>query len=175
VLRLIVACPIGTAIHEISLRTSVVFTQIRCLVCMAKSSDFKAKLKIDADKQMAIDLFLGVRSDSLVLAPKRQDYRDWYKPEHVQSAYILDHCRDGIQQFANSSSRFWAEYYRPLLFTSLGKHFAYLMNSTLKLPGYAIIAFLYHFFILNISRSFKDPTHSPFQPYNHSIAIHSSQ
>ncbi len=45
--------------------------------------------RVDGDKQAAIDLFLGVQSDSTLL-----------------------------------------------LFTSVGKHFAYSMNSTLKLPGY---------------------------------------
>jgi len=42
------------------------------------------------------------------------------------------------------------EYYRPLLFTSLGKHFAYSMNSTLKLPG----------------KTAKDINHSPFLPHS---------
>ena len=46
-------------------------------------------------------------------------------------------CERGIQEFMNMRERgdFWVEYYRPLLFTSLGKHFVYSMNSTLKLPG----------------------------------------
>ena len=45
--------------------------------------------------------------------------------------------------YANSSTvevaaEFWVEYSRPLLFTSLGKHFAWRMNHTLKLPGYVL-------------------------------------
>jgi len=99
---------------------------------------------------MAIDLFLGIRPDQTGTRLKRNGYRDWYCPENIRSAYVLANCQDGIQQFVDNSSRFWSEYYRPLLFTSLGKHFAYLMNTTLKLPG----------------KTLKDINQSPFQPHN---------
>jgi hypothetical protein len=49
---------------------------------------------------------------------------------------VLDVCEKGIRDAVQGKGDFWVEYYRPLLFTSLGKHFAYSMNSTLKLPGY---------------------------------------
>jgi hypothetical protein len=91
----------------------------------------------DADKQAAIDLFLGVQSDaSLARNPKRSGYHQWFRDEHLNSPYTLEACRDGIDHFVERSSEFWMGYYRPLLFTSLGKHFAYSMNNTLKLPGY---------------------------------------
>ena len=91
----------------------------------------------DADKQAAIDLFLGVQSDStLVRSPKRAGYYQWFQNDNLNSPYTLEACRDGIDAFVERSSDFWMGYYRPLLFTSIGKHFAYTMNSTLKLPGY---------------------------------------
>lgn len=91
----------------------------------------------DADKQAAIDLFLGIQGDSvLVRSPKRSGYYAWFRDEHLSSLYTLEACKDGINDFVERSSDFWMGYYRPLLFTSIGKHFAYSMNSTLKLPGY---------------------------------------
>ncbi|TFK48341.1 hypothetical protein OE88DRAFT_1634941 [Heliocybe sulcata] len=91
---------------------------------------------LDADKQTAINLFLGVQSErSMTLPPQRGGYRQWYHPENLEPPYVLDKCEKGIGDFAKNRSDFWIEYYRPLLFTSLGKHFAYSMNSTLKLPG----------------------------------------
>jgi hypothetical protein len=47
----------------------------------------------------------------------------------------MENCKEGLEDFARTRSDFWVEYYRPLLFTTLGKNFAYSMNSTLKLPG----------------------------------------
>lgn len=91
----------------------------------------------DGDKQAAIDLFLGVQSDSMsVRSPKRSGYYAWFRDEHLNSLYTLEACQDGIDDFVERSSDFWMGYYRPLLFTSVGKHFAYSMNSTLRLPGY---------------------------------------
>ncbi|EPQ55803.1 hypothetical protein GLOTRDRAFT_138581 [Gloeophyllum trabeum ATCC 11539] len=91
---------------------------------------------LDADKQTAINLFLGVQSERpLTQPPRRGGYRQWFHPEHLEPPYVLGRCEKGINDFAKHKSDFWVEYYRPLLFTSLGKHFAYSMNSTLKLPG----------------------------------------
>ncbi|KZT18255.1 polyphosphoinositide phosphatase [Neolentinus lepideus HHB14362 ss-1] len=91
---------------------------------------------LDADKQTAINLFLGVQSErSMTQPPQRSGYRQWFHAENLQPPYVLEKCEKGINDFAKNRSDFWIEYYRPLLFTSLGKHFAYSMNSTLKLPG----------------------------------------
>jgi phosphatidylinositol 3,5-bisphosphate 5-phosphatase len=93
---------------------------------------------LDADKQAAINLFLGIQNDRTITQPvQRGPYRDWYKTEHLEPAYSLRACERGIQEFVSKRecAEFWVEYYRPLLFTSLGKHFVYSMNSTLKLPG----------------------------------------
>lgn len=91
---------------------------------------------VDADKQAAINLFLGIQNDRAITQPiQRGSYRDWYQSQHLDAAYELAECESGIQEFVRDRGDFWIEYYRPLLFTSLGKHFAYSMNSTLKLPG----------------------------------------
>lgn len=90
----------------------------------------------DADKQAAINLFLGIQNDRTAPQPlQRRSYRDWYRPEHLEPAYTLEECEQGIQELVRDRGDYWVEYYRPLLFTSLAKHFVYSMNSTLKLPG----------------------------------------
>jgi len=90
----------------------------------------------DADKQAAINLFLGVESERPITHPPvRGGYRQWFNPAHLEPPYSVEHCAASFKQFVNVRGDFWVEYYRPLLFTSLGKHFAYSMNSTLKLPG----------------------------------------
>lgn len=92
---------------------------------------------LDADKQTAINLFLGVLIERTITQPPvRGGYQDWFRKEHLQPAYVLGDCERGICEVVETKGDFWIEYYRPLLFTSLGKHFAYSMNSTLKLPGY---------------------------------------
>jgi hypothetical protein len=68
-------------------------------------------------------------------APVRGGYRRWFHKEHLEPAYVVEECMEGLDNFAKYKADFWVEYYRPSLFTSLGKHFAYSMNSTLKLPG----------------------------------------
>ncbi|THG95141.1 hypothetical protein EW026_g6457 [Hermanssonia centrifuga] len=103
----------------------------------------------DADKQAAINLFLGIQNDRAITQPvQRGGYRDWYQAQNLQPAYELEECERGIQEFVSDRGDFWIEYYRPLLFTSLGKHFVYSMNSTLKLPG----------------KSARDINNSPFMP-----------
>lgn len=90
----------------------------------------------DADKQTAINLFLGVVTDRAIAhRPSRGGYQQWVNPEHLKPAYARDNCERTLQEFVANKSDFWIEYYRPMLFTSLIKHFTYSMNSTLKLPG----------------------------------------
>ncbi|CCM03213.1 uncharacterized protein FIBRA_05337 [Fibroporia radiculosa] len=117
---------------------------------------FYANSLLDADKQTAINLFLGINPDRPSRPPQRSNYRSWVSPEHLEPAYILEDCQRSINQFVNSRGDFWIEYYRPLLFTSLGKHFAFSMNSTLKLPG----------------KTARDINHSPFLPHNNSPSRH---
>lgn len=90
----------------------------------------------DADKQTAINLFLGVNTErAIVHRPVRGGYQKWYDPTHLERPFDVAECGEGLRHFVQQRGDFWVEYYRPLLFTSLGKHFAYSMNSTLKLPG----------------------------------------
>ncbi|THH05147.1 hypothetical protein EW145_g5006, partial [Phellinidium pouzarii] len=111
---------------------------------------FYTNAVLDADKQASINLFLGMHEKTTSPRPRRGGYRTWYNPKHLEPAYRLEDCERGLREFAEHRSDFWIEYYRPLLFTSLGKHFAYSMNSTLKLPG----------------KTAKDVDHSPFDPNN---------
>ncbi|KAK7035778.1 Polyphosphoinositide phosphatase [Favolaschia claudopus] len=109
---------------------------------------------LDADKQTAINLFLGVQSERPTLHPPvRGGYQKWFHEEHLRPPYALIDCDRGLRNFVQNKSDFWVEYYRPLLFTSLGKHFAYSMNSTLKLPG----------------KTAKDINHSPFEAHGHTV------
>lgn len=99
---------------------------------------FYANSLLDADKQAAINLFLGIYPERVVARlPQRGNYKKWFGEEHLEPAYALEDCERGINQFVNTRGDYWMEYYKPLLFTSLGKHFAFSMNSTLKLPGYS--------------------------------------
>ncbi|KAI0785573.1 polyphosphoinositide phosphatase [Abortiporus biennis] len=117
---------------------------------------------LDADKQTAINLFLGVQAErdrpvthAQLLYRQGRTYRDWYHSEYLSPAYTLEECEEGIQQFVQTRGDYWIEYYRPLLFTSLGKHFVYGMNSTLKLPGKTA---------RDIDRSPFLPRHNPAHP-----------
>ncbi|KIK53298.1 hypothetical protein GYMLUDRAFT_49476 [Collybiopsis luxurians FD-317 M1] len=97
---------------------------------------FYTNSMLDADKQAAINLFLGITNDRPVaLPPVRKGYRQWFNEAHLQPPYVVDDCDQKLKDFVRYRGDFWIEYYRPLLFTSLMKHFAYSMNSTLKLPG----------------------------------------
>jgi hypothetical protein len=93
-------------------------------------------IRPDADKQTAINLFLGVRSERpIAQAPKRSGYRDWFNDRHLEPLYVVDECEKGMHGFVQRKGDFWLEYYRPRLYTVLKKDFVYGMNSALKLPG----------------------------------------
>ena len=162
---------------------------------------------LDADKQTAINLFLGVTTDRAITQPPvRRGYQRWFDPKHLGPPYSLplpnpdefdsedtscadDGCgftmktiqdlivsgtlgngeasskqvarfhssprgmttsnstdtltstigkrTEALQHYIDTRGDFWVEYYRPIVFTSLGKHFAYAMNSTLKLAANA--------------------------------------
>jgi len=105
---------------------------------------------LDADKQTAINLFLGVHGERIIThAPVREGYQKWFDEKNLHPPYVVDECDKALRDFVRYKGDFWVEYYRPLLFTSLGKHFAYSMNSTLKLPG----------------KTAKDMNHSPFEAH----------
>ncbi|KAJ3758562.1 polyphosphoinositide phosphatase [Lentinula raphanica] len=114
---------------------------------------------LDADKQAAINMFLGITNDRpITLRPVRTGYRQWFHEEHLNPPYVIEDCDQRLREFVRHRGDFWIEYYRPLLFTSLMKHFAYSMNSTLKLPG----------------KTAKDMNYSPFDTHgvrNHHTGV----
>ncbi|PPQ98648.1 hypothetical protein CVT24_004146 [Panaeolus cyanescens] len=107
---------------------------------------------LDADKQTAINLFLGVQSERAINGPPvRGGYCQWFHPEYLKPAYELEQCKVELDCYMENRGDFWLEYYRPMLFTAIGKHFAFSMNSTLKLPG----------------KTIKDVNLSPFEPHGY--------
>ncbi|KAF8840339.1 hypothetical protein BDN67DRAFT_968747 [Paxillus ammoniavirescens] len=101
---------------------------------------------LDADKQTAINLFLGVHEHQGQVSHPRGNYQQWYQPQNLATVYTVDGCFHALNDFVTWRGDFWSEYYRPLLFTSLGKHFAYCMN-TLKPPGKSINGVCYSPFL----------------------------
>jgi hypothetical protein len=90
----------------------------------------------DADKQAAINLFLGIHNERAVTHPiKRGGYRQWFHEEH-----LIARGRDAsdslarLQEFSRTHEDFWVEYYQPLVYTSLAEYYAFTMNSSSKLP-----------------------------------------
>ncbi|ETS60698.1 hypothetical protein PaG_04601 [Moesziomyces aphidis] len=113
----------------------------------------------DADKQAAINLFLGVdpaapdfsphvfpenfpvstkkttengheQSTKVVRAvPFRPHYQHWFDPLHLQPRGTLESRERRLRQVANADAGFWAEYYRPSLFTDLNRHHAFKMTA----------------------------------------------
>jgi phosphatidylinositol 3,5-bisphosphate 5-phosphatase len=138
---------------------------------------FYVNSMLDADKQLAINIFLGIKDDRVITGKQMKfgGYENWFDPEkvgisprkngesgasgarnapteldcdHGECRFDLDACEQALQKFVDqdagegvtagtsgTNAEYWVEYYRPLLFTGLGKHFSYGMNSTLKLPG----------------------------------------
>lgn len=127
---------------------------------------------LDADKQAAINLFLGVQSERVAPPPVRGGYQQWFDPVNLEPAYVLEDCERGLEEFVRGSrGDFWIEYYRPLLFTSLGKHFAYSMNSTLKLPGSVDFPSSFDCWVVELMimmgdrKTAKDMNYSPFEAH----------
>ena len=78
----------------------------------------------------------------------------------------MQECEEGLKVCVELRGEYWVEYYRPLLFTCLGRHFVFGMNSTLKLPGYAVFDFLFAlvlmFFFDRKTATDVNPHESPF-------------
>ncbi|GAC98907.1 hypothetical protein PHSY_006502 [Pseudozyma hubeiensis SY62] len=118
----------------------------------------------DADKQAAINLFLGVdsmapdfsprvfpetvvvppaaataqvqssihntNSTKAVLAvPFRPHYQHWFDPLHLKPRGTIEARQRRLKEVANADAGFWAEYYRPSLFTDLNRHHAFKMTA----------------------------------------------
>lgn len=99
---------------------------------------------VDADKQMAINLFLGIRPDAPDISPdapiiedgeeraeenenekslvkrngnSRPHYCNWFVPANLNPRGTLRQREKRLREVVNNDAGFWAEYYRPRLFT----------------------------------------------------------
>jgi phosphatidylinositol 3,5-bisphosphate 5-phosphatase len=90
----------------------------------------------DADKQAAINLFLGIYNERAVTHPiQRAGYRRWFHEEHFSSiSHDTHESLSRLQDFTRSHEDFWVEYYQPLMYTPLAEYYAFTMNSSSKLP-----------------------------------------
>ncbi|KAG9036353.1 phosphatidylinositol-3,5-bisphosphate 5-phosphatase [Tulasnella sp. JGI-2019a] len=115
---------------------------------------FYANSMLDADKQTAINVFLGIKTDAPVIQSKSSSrpiaprapthrkrlvqhraYQAWYDPKHLELLFPVDECTSALCDVVFRNGDYWNEYYKPKMFTSLGKHFTFQMTSTLRLPG----------------------------------------
>ncbi|KAG8902243.1 phosphatidylinositol-3,5-bisphosphate 5-phosphatase [Tulasnella sp. 403] len=133
---------------------------------------FYANSMLDADKQMAINVFLGIPETSPTTVtpgrplsapmsskrlPSHRPYREWYNPKHLEPLFNLDECTTGLCDFVNAKGDYWDEYYRPRLFTSLGKHFTFQMMSSVGLTGKPVPAMEVSPFVRRIGTSAQQP------------------
>lgn len=113
----------------------------------------------DADKQAAINLFLGVdpmapdfsphvfpeniqvpatkhakeegeqATRAVRAVPYRPHYQHWFDPLHLKPRGSIETRQRRLKEVANADAGFWAEYYRPSLFTDLNRHHAFKMTA----------------------------------------------
>ncbi|KAL9937823.1 hypothetical protein V8E36_003368 [Tilletia maclaganii] len=93
----------------------------------------------DADKQAAINLFLGVSDFEAAHGfaaeamgnehTPRRHYQQWFTPEYLKKRGSLEERTKRLEEVVNDDADFWAEYYRPGLFTDLERHHAYKMTA----------------------------------------------
>lgn len=106
---------------------------------------------VDADKQAAINLFLGVDTDggggrgggggggtndskplsaaTTTTTRRRRHYQQWFTPEYLEPRDNILQSQRKLSEIINAKSSFWAEYYRPSLFTDLLRHHAFKMTA----------------------------------------------
>ncbi|TIA86763.1 hypothetical protein E3P99_03587 [Wallemia hederae] len=95
---------------------------------------YYANSLLDADKQAAIDLFLGQTSHptSLEFSSTSIPTKEYFKEGVTQSLVDDDSNQSLTKAEAHLNHDYWQHFYRPRLFTSLERHFSTNMNSTLK-------------------------------------------
>ncbi|ORY34868.1 SacI homology domain-domain-containing protein [Naematelia encephala] len=76
---------------------------------------------LDADKQAAINLFLGVEPPSPIYQTDRPHYRQWFTPSHLQDREV-----DALAPI----NQVFREYYKPHILSQFGRLYAFTMNST---------------------------------------------
>ncbi|ORY81595.1 SacI homology domain-domain-containing protein [Protomyces lactucae-debilis] len=115
---------------------------------------------LDAQRQDAINLFLGnfrvpgalsghqhlwemendykLHFNDAALLTGHRHYRFWWTPKHLQGSHITDRFHlDGGDRFPSADERYWQEYYRPGVVSSIDKIFAFHMNSTARYLSHA--------------------------------------
>jgi hypothetical protein len=109
-------------------------------------------LLVDADKQAAIDLFLGIEQSTAPLpshpycaTKERRSYRNWFTPEYLEQRLTPEETerrlRLTVAHEDDGTTNYWQVYYRPKMYTDLTKNFAWKMNSTLKyVPSRCVFA-----------------------------------
>ncbi|KAL4063987.1 SacI homology domain-containing protein [Scleroderma yunnanense] len=106
---------------------------------------FYANSLLDADKQAAINLFLGVQGERHgQMTRSRGNYQVWFELQNLKTLYSVDEALHAMCDYLDQRGDFWSEYYRPLLFTSLGKHFACCMSTP---PGKHMLGVQYSPFL----------------------------
>ncbi|CAO1626608.1 unnamed protein product [Jaminaea pallidilutea] len=108
---------------------------------------------VDADKQAAINLFLGI--DEVVVSPSgatrpapgsksttaavkstlgrpRRDYQQWFTPSHLEFIEPTPERIAKLRHVIQRQTHFWSEYYRPRLFTDLMRHHAFKVTAVLQ-------------------------------------------
>ena len=84
---------------------------------------------LDADKQAAIDLFLGVRSDARTRKqPEIKDYRQWFDHATLTREEIPSRSTGG----SSAAYDVWRDYYKPHLLSQFQRLYTFTMNSTAK-------------------------------------------
>ncbi|KAL7408828.1 SacI homology domain-containing protein [Mrakia frigida] len=96
---------------------------------------YYANSMLDAEKQVATDLFLGVTKESRSLELSRmtrRSYDDWFDPAHLEEIVDLDTAEKRMKWVISQACDFWEDYYRPRLCTHFERHYAAKVNSSLK-------------------------------------------
>ncbi|KDN48439.1 hypothetical protein K437DRAFT_290418 [Tilletiaria anomala UBC 951] len=88
---------------------------------------------VDAEKQAAINLFLGVDAEmpetNRLVNVNNPRYQKWFIPQHLGPHDTVSERIQRLLEVVNSDKGFWAEYYRPRLFTDMARHHAYKMTA----------------------------------------------
>lgn len=100
---------------------------------------------LDADKQAAMDLFLGVTGEVRKQPPKRLHYQHWFdpvnleKPQSAPSMITFDgegkELVDDAEQISDGPVLpydIWVDYYKPHLLSQFQRLYTFTMNSTSK-------------------------------------------
>lgn len=105
---------------------------------------------LDADKQAAMDLFLGVTGEIRKKPPKRLHYQQWFDPANLdkpQSAprhiTSFDQAEKGdviesdpVSEAPTPPYDIWIDYYKPHLLSQFQRLYTFTMNSTHKSTVY---------------------------------------